>query len=183
MQTLKYANEMQRNSDGDLDMENISLRFHDNGCSQSDGSINCTTGCATSTDLLASYYTLWNCVTLARLATWPQFDPADHLYEELTSMVQSAGEPLGVPDMSSFDGIGVIEKALRCANASCAHNDNACWVPRLEPNTTALGANIFPGVKYDICSSSPVTINADVAGPGVSILFTLLLLYIIDIHC
>lgn len=167
MQLLTIADELQKYTDGDLDMEG-ELKFHDNGCLQSDESINCTAACATSTNLLASYYTLWNCVTLARVATWQKFDPAGPLYEEIVSVAQSAGKALGVPDLSSFDGIGVIEKALRCANASCAHDDNACWVPRLEPNTTSLGADIFPGVKYDICVSSRATINADVAGPGVS---------------
>lgn len=165
---LDSCNAVNNTSDSGLDLKAISLRFFENGCARSDGSTNCTAACATSADLLASYSTLWNCVTLARLAIWKRSNSKVPVCEELYAMILGAGEPLGVPSVASFDGVGVLEKVFDCANASCAHDNNSCSLPLLSTNVTDLYDSNFLNATNDVCRQYTTTMNADVAGPGVS---------------
>ena len=165
---LDSCSAVNNTSDADVDLNVISLRFFENGCARTGGSTNCTAACATSTDLLASYSTLWNCVTLARLATWKPFSPKGPVCEELYTMTLGAGEPLGVPSLASFDGVGVLEKIFACANASCADDNNSCSLPLLDTHVTDLYDSNFLNATKDVCRHYTTTMNADVAGPGVS---------------
>lgn len=83
-------------------------------------------------------------------------------------MVIGAGEPLGVPSVASFDGVGVLEKIFACANASCAHDNNSFSLPLLDTNITDLYDSNFLDANNDVWRHYTTTMNADVAGPGVS---------------
>lgn len=142
------------------------VQFLEKGCVQDNGSINCTASCADS-HLLAGYSTLWNCVTLARLATWSPMSTTLPVCNELYAAVKNAGKPLGVPDVTQFDAVGVLEDYFACANASCALVD-FCRVPLVKwDNATIFEKGDFLN-NASICGRFTATINADVAGPGVS---------------
>ena len=142
------------------------IQFLEKGCVQDNGSINCTASCADS-DLLAGYSTLWNCVTLARLATWSPMSTTLPLCNELYNAVRNAGKPLGVPDVTRFDAVGVLEDYFACANASCALVD-FCTVPLVKwDNATIFEKSDFLKVS-SVCDKFTATINSDIAGPGVS---------------
>ena len=106
-------------------------------------------------------------MTLARLATWSPMSTTLPLCNELHAVVKNAGEPLGVPDVTRFNAAGVLRDYFACANASCALVD-FCNVPLVKwDNATIFENSNFLDISK-VCSTFTATINADVAGPGVS---------------
>lgn len=153
--------------------------FFAGGCHQRDGSTNCSAACESSQQLFSNVLTMWNCFALTQFSELPMANFSDRACSDLYEQLQAAGEPVGVPFTHGFDRIGVAAKFLLCANYSCATDESSCHVPRTILADGTPTGDYITKVSANLCHNFTPTINVDIAGPGVSIVFALIPLSIL----
>jgi hypothetical protein len=128
---------------------------------------NCTAACAEPMFLFQDWQTEWNCLTLANMVV---NKPYPHQFNDLNTIgdTSKALDLLAVTNLTGFDATGVLKRFYDCANSGW-HN--------MEPDDN-LFDQLYPedhlnihkwGVYLSsVCTTSPLEIDADLAGPGVS---------------
>ncbi|KAK3994830.1 hypothetical protein QBC44DRAFT_379248 [Cladorrhinum sp. PSN332] len=129
---------------------------------------NCTVACADPKHVFGSLSTLANCVTLSAASILVESNVI--LESSLdTSLLRS----LGIGQISEITGTGVLSSVVQCAAASCRQTGfgNCSEVIADLGNSSPLGSESLGSVKGALSTYCDnffyVTINADIAGPGV----------------
>lgn len=156
----------------------IYLQFVPGVCGGSgEGGQFCSTICSDAGARFSSRELMWNCLTLAGLwqASVVYTDEASReLLQDVEAELSIDGQAF---NMSSFDGMGVLNQTYECAEASC-RNDGDCKVS-FTYATDFLAGNTKESSPFlnatTFCEGVRAVPNLDIAGPGVSgdILFSL----------
>lgn len=132
------------------------------GCYLEDGSQNCFEACADPTMFFADLATLWNCLTIGVAAQSAQDYSVNVTYAD-------ADQVLKIGDLEAWNGSSILEQLFDCYAASCADPTFFSCAYYGIPDIHSL-SSVYSGDEglFHCCDGAPVTPNADLAGPGVS---------------
>ncbi|KAK4169010.1 hypothetical protein QBC43DRAFT_200204 [Cladorrhinum sp. PSN259] len=128
---------------------------------------NCALACSDSTHLFGSLSTLGNCVTLATasLMVKENIISAESLD---TSVLKS----VGITETQQINGSAILSAVVQCAAASCQNSTFGYCSQNISDlaNSTTVdfkSLRLFEDALSTYCDSVNVSVNADIAGPGV----------------
>lgn len=155
-------------------LQRFSLEFVPGICGgDGEGGLSCSTMCgdAGTGTMFRSWEVMWNCLALA--AVWQ----ASIAYTDRASreLLQDIEARLSINEqafnISSFDGMGVLNQTYACAEASCRKDGEDCkasftFAEAFLAGNTTERSHFLNGTNF--CEGVRAVPNLDIAGPGVS---------------
>jgi hypothetical protein len=146
------------------------------GCATPEGfNLNCTDVCSNSTLLFRTWQSQYSCIALAAVSVASTLYPnISAPYIDATNRVASQ---VAIPNITAFDGEGVLNATYQCARASCTNDESfgtcsATDIFGVQAPDTALGLylTLLDEIKSLCDTVSDTPLDPDIGGPGVSFL-------------
>ncbi|KAL7907053.1 hypothetical protein GGI35DRAFT_470905 [Trichoderma velutinum] len=139
---------------------------------------NCTEACGDIKLLFQDWQTRWNCLTLANMAI---SKPRPHHFSNANTAGDTAKalDHLAVANLSAFDAVGVLKKFHNCASESWPKDEPFRDFEAVTNSSDSPNVHHWGGYISRVCDlKSKVTIDTDLAGPGVFVSYFVLILLV-----
>lgn len=136
----------------------------------SSATANCSDVCGRPSDMFGSLRTLWHCLTLASLTIADASFP--DLEESTYELIHTALRNFSITSAADFPGELVLNNTFECAFASCKAAKEECKMKDLNSSYIVNGhvqLNVWRDSAMKLCEGVEAEIDADIAGPGVSV--------------
>ncbi|KAH6988528.1 hypothetical protein EDB80DRAFT_816849 [Ilyonectria destructans] len=163
-------NHLEKKTPNELDeLEGYSpITLLDGGSADNGGQIDYITLCRDKKLLFQSWQPLWNCLTLATLSL--SKDDFPRINDKYFHEIDETASKMGISNISTIDGIGILKDTYACAVASCGDGAN-CSIPSLPSDnfweSNKVEWDTLSGHMSYVCHNLEGQVNIDVAGPGV----------------